>query len=153
MTSFGWLLDLLPVATPAPEGVAAGVAKIADVHGRTTTTADDVPHLPHLPHPENSESANDADRLDDLAEQLTERAAILEYDGGLDRVDADVAAVRIVQCSTCKHWTPDSIGDGGIGTCATGADSRSWSSFDFRPISAWPHAPRHCGGWQAATHG
>ncbi|MBK7251594.1 MAG: hypothetical protein IPI06_12220 [Gammaproteobacteria bacterium] len=44
----------------------------------------------------------------DLVEHLTERAAILEHDSGLDRTDADVVAVRIVQCANCRHWTPDS---------------------------------------------
>ena len=151
---FDWLLDLLPaeIATPAPKGVASGVAQGVDAHGSTATPADEVPHLPHLPHPKNSEAANDADRLTDLAEHLTERAAILEFDADLDRAQADAVAVRIVQCSTCQHWTADPLGGGGIGACATGADSDSWSAFDHRPLSAWPDAPRHCAGWEAA-HG
>jgi hypothetical protein len=154
VSSFGWLLDLFPAesATPAPKGVATGVAKAVAAHGGTRTPADEVPHLPHLPHPESSEAANDADPPDDLAEQLTERAAILEYDARIDRAKADVVAVRIAQCSTCRHWTADPLGGGGIGTCETGADSESWSAHDRRPLSAWPNAPRHCAGWEAA-HG
>ena len=155
MSSFGWLLDLLPAATPAPKGVATGVAKSADVHGRTVTTADEVPHLPHLPHlpPQNYSNAANDDRLDDLAERLTERAAILEHDAGLERVQANVLAAWIVQCSTCRHWTADPLGGGGIGTCATGADADSWSAHDRQPVSPWPEAPRYCSGWDAASHG
>jgi hypothetical protein len=153
VSSFGWLLDLLPAATPAPKGVAPGVAESADMHGRTATTADEVPHPPHLPHRENSSPVNDADWLDDLAEHLTERAAILQFDAGLDRAQADVAAVRIVQCSTCVHWSADPLGGGGIGKCATGADAESWSAHDPRPLSPWPDAPRHCAGWEGASRG
>jgi|GEM_PF-4326019 len=150
MGSFDWLLNLLPAesATPVPKGVAVGVAEMADTHGRTATKADELPHLPHLPHPKDGEPGNRAEVLDDLAEQLTERAAILEYDGGLDRGKANVVAVRIVQCSTCSHWTADPLGGGGIGSCATGADAESWSAHDHRPLSAWPHAPRHCLRWE-----
>jgi hypothetical protein len=92
-------------------------------------------------------------REDDLAEHLTERAAILEYDAGLERAQADVLAVRIVQCSTCVHWTPDPLGSGGIGKCATGADAESWSAHDRRPLSPWPDAPRYCAGWESAASG
>jgi len=152
MSEFGWLLDLLPKesATPTSKGVATGVAESADAHGPTATPADKVPHLPHLPHPENSEAANDADRLTDLAEHLAERAAILEHDAGMSRTAADVAAVRIVQCSTCRHWTADPLGGGGIGKCATGAVEQSWSAHDRRSLSPWPDAPRYCVGWEAA---
>ena len=152
MSEFGWLLDLLPDATPAPKGVATGVAESADAHGRTATPADGVPHLSHLPHPQNSSPVNDAEMLDDLAECLTERAAILEYAAGMSRAAADVAAVRIVQCSTCMNWTADPQGGGGIGKCSTGADAESWSAHDRRPLSPWPNAPRYCVGWEAA-HG
>lgn len=147
MTSFGWLLDLLPPATPGPTGVAAGVAEDVDAHRRTATAADEASHLPHLPHRENGGTGND--RLDDLAEHLTERAAILEHHGGLNRAAADEAAVRIVQCSTCSNWTSDPLGSGGIGRCSTGADDESASAHDRRAISAWPHAPRYCASWQA----
>jgi hypothetical protein len=139
---------LADVATPASTGVAVGVAETLDDVGRPATTTDEVPHLPHLPHPIDSDSG----RLPELLTDLTERAAILEFDAGLERAQADVAAVRIVQCATCQHWKADPLGGDGIGTCATGADSGSWSAFDRRPISAWPGAPRLCGGWEAA-HG
>jgi len=163
VSSFGWLLDLLPVATPAPEGVAAGVAKGAAAGSREKRSVDEVPHLPHLPHPRNSEGGTHAAateseqyaraREGDLAERLTERAAILEFDGGLDRTEADVVAVRIVQCSTCMHWTADPLRGGGIGTCATGADAGSWSAHDRRPVSPWPDAQRQCTGWEGVSHG
>lgn len=55
----------------------------------------------------------------------------------------------IVRCSTCRHWSAGASGGGGIGTCATGADERSRSALDRRPLSAWPDAPRHCDGWQS----
>jgi hypothetical protein len=103
-----------------------------------------------MPHPKNSSPVNDAERLDDMAECLTERAAILEYDAGVSRAAADVSAVRIVQCSTCMNWTADPLGGGGIGKCSTGADAESWSAHDRRPLSPWPNAPRHCAGWAAA---
>ena len=153
MSEFGWLLDLLPKesATPTSKGVATGVAETLAVHGGVRTPADEVPHLSHLPHKKNSEAAN-ADCLTDLADQLTERAAILEFAAELNRPQADVAAARIVQCSTCKYWTADPLGGGGIGTCATGADSHSWSAVDRRPLSAWPDAPRHCTTWEASSN-
>jgi len=156
VSSFGWLLDLLPAesVTPAPKGVATGVTETVAVHGRNVTAADEVSHPSHLSHAkytagDDREFLQQYAREDDLAEHLTERAAIMQHDGGLDRAKADVAAVRIVQCSTCRHWTPDPLGGGGIGTCATGADSESLSAFDQRPLSAWPHAPRHCTRWDA----
>lgn len=146
-----WLLELAAAefATPASEGVAAGAAETSDAHGRTATTADEVPHLPHLPHL----SGSDGGKRADLREHLTERAGILEYDAGFDRKRADELAVRIVQCSTCQHWTPDPRGHGGVGTCATGEDSRSWSAWDRRPLSAWPHAPRYCADWSDTQDG
>ena len=136
---------LADVATPASTGVAVGVAETLDDVGRPATTTDELPHLPHLPHPIDSDSG----RLPELLTDLTERAAILEFDAGLERAQADVAAVRIVQCSTCVHWTPDPLGGGGIGKCATGADAESWSAQDRRSVSPWPNAPRHCTGWEA----
>lgn len=142
---FDWLLELMPadVATPAATGVAAGVAETVDDVGQPATTKDELPHLPHPPRASSSGNG----RLPDLLTDLTERAAILEFDGGADRQQADLAAVRIVQCSTCRQWTPDPLGGGGIGTCAVGADARSWSAHDRRPVSAWPYAPRHCASW------
>jgi hypothetical protein len=163
MSEFGWLLDLLVMepATPAPNGVAPGVAERANVRGRTATTADEMPHLPHQPHPESSDGRTHAAategeqyaraRENDLVERLTERSATLEYDMG--RTVADPAAVRIVQCSTCVHWAAHPQGGGGIGTCATRADAESSSAHDRRPVSPWPDAPRHCAGWEGASHG
>ena len=150
---FDWLLDLVPAesATPALNGVAPSVARTMAVRGCARTTVDEVPHLPHLPHPKNSRTANEADLLGDLAEHLTERAAILEHDSGLHRAHADVTAVRIVQCSACLHWTADPLGGGGIGTCATDADATSRSARDGRPRPPWPAAPRYCTVWQATT--
>jgi len=135
-------------ATPAPKGVASGVAETADDIGRPATTTDEVPHLPHLPHPTDSDSG----KLPDLLADLTERAGILEFDAGMNRRQADVRALRIVQCATCRHWTPDALGGGGIGKCATGAEWHSWSAHDRRPVSPWPYAPRYCAGWEA-VHG
>lgn len=146
MATFNWLLEPVPAATPTTKGVAVGVARTPDDSGRQATPVDDVPHLLHLPHREISEAAERADLLADL----TERAAILEHDAGLDRKRADALAVRIVQCSTCRHWTPDPLGGNGIGTCATGADSRSWSAWNHKPPSAWPNSPRHCTEWRGA---
>lgn len=59
------------------------------------------------------------------------------------------AAQPIVRCSTCRYWAAGASGGGGIGTCATGADERSRSAHDRRPLSAWPDAPRHCAGWES----
>lgn len=95
----------------------------------------------------NSTRAREAE----LEDHLTERAAILEYGAGIPRRVADVIAVRMVQCSTCREWTPDPLGGGGMGLCATGADSESWSAIDRRPLSAWPNAPRHCTTWGKAN--
>jgi hypothetical protein len=146
LMKFDWLLDLLPAesVTRAPKRMATGVAETLALHGGARTTVDEVPHLPHLPHLKSGEAVNDVDLQDNLAEHLTERAAILEHDAGLDRAQADMAAVRIVQCSTCQHWTADPVARGGIGTCRIGANLYSWSALDRRPLPAWPNAPRYC---------
>lgn len=49
--------------------------------------SEDVPHVPRVPH-EN----NDAALRTDLIEAFEERAAIMEYDGGLSRKAAEAAA-------------------------------------------------------------
>ena len=68
MSSFGWLLDLLPVesVTPAPKGVATGVTETVAVHGGVRTPADEVPHPPHVPHPKYA-AGDDCEFADNYA--------------------------------------------------------------------------------------
>ena len=43
-------------------------------------------------------------RWHDTREAIEERAAIMEYDGGLPRVEAERLAVQLNDCMTCRYW-------------------------------------------------
>ncbi len=48
---------------------------------------------------------------------------------------------HLVQCAECRHWTPDSIGDGGgIGSCEVGGPQPG-------QMPAYPRAERICDHW------
>jgi hypothetical protein len=52
-------------------------------------------------------------------ESYEERAAIAEYDGGMERGQAEESAFREVYCQCCRHWTPDDVNPVmGLGECA-----------------------------------
>lgn len=81
------LADVVTPVTPArKQGVTAG--KLEKPRNR----AESAPplHLLHLLHPETGNLEHD----EAIREHLEERAAIMEYDGGLDRPEAESAASR-----------------------------------------------------------
>lgn len=43
-------------------------------------------------------------RWHDTREAIEERAAIMEYDGGLPRAEAERLAVQLNDCMTCRYW-------------------------------------------------
>ena len=94
-----------------------------------------------------SEFAEDRDAA--LLENIAERAAIIEESGAArTREEADRAAVRLVQCRTCLHYTPDRINlRTGIGECTVSgwAQSRTmaWPA-DTRTVPTYPGTLRYC---------
>lgn len=44
------------------------------------------------------------DRWHDTSEAIAERAAIMEYDGGLSRQQAQTLAATENDCDSCQHW-------------------------------------------------
>ena len=78
--------------------------------------------------------------LTDLHEAREERAAILEYDHGLTRRQADSEAIRRVDhvtCGSCKNWTGNS--PCGAGRTTTGDDPQ-YPEFRWRICTS--HTPR-----------
>ena len=87
-----------------------------------------------------------------------ERAAILEYDGGFDREEAERLAHRMVYtlpimrrviCADSQPFTPDTIGPRGIGDCALGAVDEATHPGGAAWLLAWPTAEDHCRAWKA----
>jgi hypothetical protein len=81
-------------------------------------------HLLHLLHPNNHDSKENGeqpseDELSNAQEYLEERAAILEYDYGFTRKDAENEAERrleYVTCGSCVHWAGSSPCGAGLNT-------------------------------------
>ena len=77
------------------------------------------------------------DALSDLHEAREERAAILEYDQGFTRKEADAEAVKRinrVSCSTCANW---------IGENPCGAGRQTSGSYDGGKVrTCTVHTPK-----------
>lgn len=65
-------------------GVRRGTPRGTEEHTQKQSLSDRVPHVPLVPH-ENSQAENE----EDLQAAFEERAAILEYDGGWTRPEAE----------------------------------------------------------------
>lgn len=87
---------------------------------------------------------------DYILEALTEKAGAFLADG-LTIVQADIAAVRIVQCRTCSQFTANErTPEAGMGACAVKAWPQSVSTEPTRRkgYAPYPAAPRICEQWQ-----
>lgn len=90
-----------------------------------------------------------------MLEDLAERAAIIGEHAETPEAWADVErdAVRLVQCRTCAHFTPDRLNPlAGIGRCIVDGPALSMSPHAVeRGLCVWPNAPRYCTRWGAAA--
>ncbi|AUH49696.1 hypothetical protein CXB49_02035 [Chromobacterium sp. ATCC 53434] len=107
--------------------------------------------------------------LDDR-EAIEERAAIIEYDGGLPRAEAERRAGRVNDCIGCRHWrgettVPDARqraaqmvglrtphrGNATVGLC--GARYRPWRVSNLAGTADYTrwHFIGQCAGQQRAT--
>ena len=84
-----------------------------------------------------------------LREAFEERAAIMEFDGGLNRKAAERNALTIVYCRSCEHWTPDTINpNGGMGRCGANP-AVNISARGGGRMPPYPDATRYCSAWEA----
>ena len=94
-------------------------------------------------------------------EAREERAAIMEFDGGLSRAEADAAAAElhpdpsatpdpapepvpaVVTCGTCQHFRRNIVNPAaGLGHCQIEAPASR------RPPTLWPDGRHRCTDWQ-----
>lgn len=86
-----------------------------------------------------AEFAEDRRRERDAAmmENIAERAGITEADG-VARQESEANAVRLVQCRSCRHFTPDRSSPlAGIGACSEGGWPQSDSERPGGPAAPW----------------
>lgn len=85
-------------------------------------------------------------------EAITEKAGAFFADG-LSHDQADVAAVRLVQCRTCQHFTANErTPEAGMGSCAVKAWPQSVTTEPSR-LRSWapyPASVRICDSWGSA---
>jgi len=88
-----------------------------------------------------SESPKPAPGIDDRRELAEERAAIIEFEGGLPRAAAERLA-GFVRCVDCDHWRPSGVQQ--HGDCAAhaggtaglwGTDARGCAAFQARELA------------------
>lgn len=87
--------------------------------------------------------------LSNLREAFEERAAIMEFDGGLNRKAAQRKALAIVYCRSCEHWMPDTINPAdGMGRCGANP-AVNISARGGGRMPPYPDATRYCSAWEA----
>jgi hypothetical protein len=99
--------------------------------------------------------------LDDYQAQFYERAAIAEHDGNQPRELAEREALGEVletygrqgvrdqvRCSACRHFEPDPIGCGGIGSCRVSGEGTG-----RRSLPLYPNARRFCRDLEEGAQG
>lgn len=85
----------MPAACPQASPPCPQAGRAANTNGINVS-----PASPLIP----SDLARDAGDADDWREAIEERAAIMEFDGGMLRADAELAALAIMDATTSNIW-------------------------------------------------